>query len=144
MSSPSLLFAYGSTKRAFGEMKQTTKVCRCILVALLEEFYKVRYVGKAALGTHLRYGEVCRREHNLGSVESLSDNPVVGRRVEESLKLLLEGGKRTISQRRQSVYRYIVENVFVDGVYEVACGDIGRPQKLLSYAIILADHYQID
>ena len=70
--------------------------CRRSVIALLEEFYKVGYVGKSALDTHFGYGVGCGGEHNLGAHKSLLYDPTMWWHIEQSAELLLEGCQRTI------------------------------------------------
>ena len=68
------------------------------LEVLLEEFYEMGDIGEATLNTHLRNGLTCRYKHNLGSSESLCDDPTMWWCVEYTTKLLLERGERTVGE----------------------------------------------
>ena len=65
---------------------------RCSVVSLFEEFYEVRDIGKAAIDTYLRYGELGRGEHNFGTHKSLFNNPTMWWHIENASELLFEGG----------------------------------------------------
>ena len=79
------------------------------LEVLLEEFYEMGDIGEATLNTHLRNGLTCRYKHNLGSSESLCDDPTMWWCVEYTAKLLLERGERTVGEFGKTLDRDVAE-----------------------------------
>ena len=120
-----------------------TERCGSLVVTLAEQLYKVRDVGKGALGTNLRHGTRGRNQHYFRSIEALLHSPTMGRGVEQPLELLFERRERAICQFGKRLHRHVVENIIVDNTHKLPRLGICRTQHLTSNTAILLGEKQI-
>ena len=69
--------------------------------------------------------------------------PTVWRHSEVTLKLLLERGKRTMRQRGKLLDGYVVEDMAIDNLLEIAVRRIHISQHLCSQATLVHSDHEI-
>ena len=104
--------------------------CRGHLVLLLEEFDEVRRVGKGAFITDFGDGFRRRNEQQARMHQPLPDVPLVWRHLEMAAELFLERGQRTVGEFGELLDRNVLEDMVVDGLFEILPGAVDIAQQL--------------
>lgn len=114
-----------------------------VMVVVLEEFDKVRDVGKGTLGAYLRDGLLAGGQQDLCQMEALSNQPTMWWCAELCPKLLLECCERAVGLLGKLFDGDVVEDVVIDRLYKLCLVAIGTRDKATAQAVILTrEDYQ--
>ena len=114
------------------------------LILLLEEFDEMRCVGERAFVADFGDGFRGRDQQQARVHQPLADVPLVGRHLEVAAELLFERGERTVGEFRKLLDRNVLEDVVVDGLFEILLRGVDVAQQLAFDAAILVRGDQVD